>query len=430
MSQEFNIVGNLLLKVDGAEAGLNKLRNSLSKLKMPEGLENSFKKSFSNLDNILARYKSQIEKGFDTKADVTAFAKTGKALDAELNRISKHFTELTGKEINFRVNNDEIIQTEKELQKLVEQKEQLGKNSLKFNIEGAKDNYKDIEALLNKLKEVGDKTKTGEYASNALDFLKKGNIQGAIVQLDKAAASCKRFGEEKQKAFQETGFDIGTAIQLMLQQLTGATSKIGEVNNAISGTQDKLNNLHAEQVEKAGNYAEKLSNDFDKSNSAIRQADGAMQDFARSSQSMAEQVKQLQQSTQYFFGLRNMLNLFKRGIREAVDTVKQLDKAMTETAVVTKFSVGDMWAKLPEYTANANALGATVQDMYEATTLYYQQGLNSQQAMEIAGETMKMARIGGLEAAAATDMMTAALRGFNMELNETSAQRINDVYSK
>ena len=26
--------------------------------------------------------------------------------------------------------------------------------------------------------------------------------------------------------------------------------------------------------------------------------------------------------------------------------------------------------------------------------------------------------------------MTAALRGFNMELNETSAQRVNDVYSE
>jgi hypothetical protein len=26
--------------------------------------------------------------------------------------------------------------------------------------------------------------------------------------------------------------------------------------------------------------------------------------------------------------------------------------------------------------------------------------------------------------------MTAALRGFNMEVNETNAQKINDVYSK
>jgi TP901 family phage tail tape measure protein len=43
---------------------------------------------------------------------------------------------------------------------------------------------------------------------------------------------------------------------------------------------------------------------------------------------------------------------------------------------------------------------------------------------------MKMARIAGLDYAEATDLMTAALRGFNMELNETSAKRINDVYSE
>ena len=41
-----------------------------------------------------------------------------------------------------------------------------------------------------------------------------------------------------------------------------------------------------------------------------------------------------------------------------------------------------------------------------------------------------MARIAGLDAATATDRMTNALRGFNMEINETNAQRVNDVYSE
>jgi TP901 family phage tail tape measure protein len=41
-----------------------------------------------------------------------------------------------------------------------------------------------------------------------------------------------------------------------------------------------------------------------------------------------------------------------------------------------------------------------------------------------------MARIAGLDYAEATDLMTAALRGFNMELSNVSAQKINDVYSE
>jgi TP901 family phage tail tape measure protein len=75
-------------------------------------------------------------------------------------------------------------------------------------------------------------------------------------------------------------------------------------------------------------------------------------------------------------------------------------------------------------------LGASIAGLYEATTLYYQQGLGDTAAMGLGVETMKMARIANMDAAAATEAMTAALRGFNMEINETSATRINDVYSE
>jgi TP901 family phage tail tape measure protein len=85
---------------------------------------------------------------------------------------------------------------------------------------------------------------------------------------------------------------------------------------------------------------------------------------------------------------------------------------------------------LPEYTARANELGSSIRDVYKASTLYYQQGLETAEVTALANHTMKMARISGLEAADATDRMTAALRGFNMELDETNAQRVADVYSE
>jgi hypothetical protein len=41
--------------------------------------------------------------------------------------------------------------------------------------------------------------------------------------------------------------------------------------------------------------------------------------------------------------------------------------------------------------------------------------------MAMSNETLKMARIAGLDAAEATDRMTNAIRGFNMEINEMNA---------
>ena len=65
---------------------------------------------------------------------------------------------------------------------------------------------------------------------------------------------------------------------------------------------------------------------------------------------------------------------------------------MTETAVVTDFSVGDMWEKLPQYTDMANQLGASVLGAYQTATKYYQQGLDTNAALAASVETMKMAR--------------------------------------
>ena len=124
------------------------------------------------------------------------------------------------------------------------------------------------------------------------------------------------------------------------------------------------------------------------------------------------------------------MNLFKRAIRSAFNTIKDLDKVMTETAVVTQFDVSDMWDQLPEYTKRANELGVSIHSAYESATIYYQQGLKTNEVIALSNQTLKMARIAGLDAADATDRMTNALRGFNMELNETNAERVADVYSK
>ena len=131
-----------------------------------------------------------------------------------------------------------------------------------------------------------------------------------------------------------------------------------------------------------------------------------------------------------FLGLSGAAQVLKASLRDAMQTIQELDATMTQMSVVTDLSVGDYWDKLPEYTKRANELGLAINDVYKADTLFYQQGLKTNEVVQISTETMKMARIAGLDTAEATDRMTAALRGFNMELNDVSAQKISDVYSE
>ena len=141
-------------------------------------------------------------------------------------------------------------------------------------------------------------------------------------------------------------------------------------------------------------------------------------------------IDNLKQTISQFIGWTGASKALSAALRNAFQDIKELDAAMTEIAVVTDFDISDMWQQLPDYTKRANELGMSITSVYEASALFYQQGLNTNEMVELSNETLKMARIAGLDAADATDRMTAALRGFNMELDEASAQKIADVYSQ
>ena len=194
--------------------------------------------------------------------------------------------------------------------------------------------------------------------------------------------------------------------------------------------EQKLEEIDAQDLNKINNALRQFNSVVLESRSRTDELNKEITESTDSFKTLDKTLEQFKSRAAYFFGIANAVNLFKRAVQSAFNTVKDLDKVMTETAVVTDFSVGDMWAQLPEYTKRANELGVSIHDAYEAATLYYQQGLKTNEVIAVSNETLKMARIAGLGAAEATDRMTNALRGFNMEINEESAQRVNDVYSK
>lgn len=192
----------------------------------------------------------------------------------------------------------------------------------------------------------------------------------------------------------------------------------------------RLKNESGEGAKKALEQISKAMQSAEKSADPLKKKLGETTTELNRFTAQKREIEALHQRFLSFFGMQNAIQLFKRTIREAYQAVKELDAAMTKTAVVTDFSVGDMWEQLPEYTKMANDLGTTTLGAYETATLFYQQGLKTNEVMEVSNETMKMARIAGMDYVDATNMMTAALRGFNMEINEASAKKVNDVYSE
>ena len=427
------------------------LQGVFNGLKLNPNLASSFTKEFNNLQKLLNDYNKLAGKEVTSKKDIKNMENLEKAINSSFSTLNKLYSELGKQTILTNVDSSKLDELRSKTQAAQKELQNVFTN---INVGSSTGGLKEIENSIEKA--VGrSKTLKNSFSEVFSSLSKSGDVQQFTSGLDSIfenlnsklrAGKLQPTIDSLLNSFKSLGLikidmPLDSTAQKLLALKTGFDTLKTAIANGVSGDELKVLIQNLETATKAEKdfqaEAEKRGKEsFDKQASgakkladATREGAAEMQNFKQQSLSATTQLEQLQSSTQYFFGLRNMINLLKRGLREAIETIKELDAAMTETAVVTKFDVGDMWAKLPEYTANANALGATVQDMYKSTTLYYQQGLNAEQAMSIASETMKMARIGGLEAAEATDMMTAALRGFNMELNETSAQRINDVYS-
>lgn len=267
-------------------------------------------------------------------------------------------------------------------------------------------------------------------------------LQGNVSK-NQLAKEAQDFTDKLTKAEQELEniqqIDISTKFKEVKQILESSDVNWKAFNvdissiNSIEDLDRELKRLKNESGEGAKKALEQISEAMksaEKSADPLNKKLGETTNELNRFTAQKREIEALHQRFLSFFGMQNAIQLFKRTIREAYQAVKELDAAMTKTAVVTDFSVGDMWEQLPEYTKMANDLGTTTLGAYETATLFYQQGLKTNEVMEVSNETMKMARIAGMDYVDATNMMTAALRGFNMEINEASAKKVNDVYSE
>ena len=330
---------------------------------------------------------------------------------------------------------DKFITASKEVKRLEEIRKAngLNKNSKDYN-----GNAK--ISLDGQLVTVDEFYKKLKQARDAADGLKKelGNIY-TDSQLEKANVDLGMLEQELKTARAALKALSPDQVTVAFEELKKAATELGISLEGIGSADDvqillnRIEQFNASKVKQLDRDFDGLRNSISELTPEARKMEKEIQKTGDSfdlAAAKAQELSSLKHRVLSFFSITGAIQLFRRAIRSAFETVKDLDEAMTEIAVVSKFSVNDMWSQLPRFTDNANELGLSIRDVYDATTLYVQQGLDLDQSLELSTETLKMAAIAGLDAAAATDAMTSALRGFNMELNEDSARKVSDIYSK
>lgn len=395
------------------------IQKALSGLTLPKGLESQFTKLFTNVERNSEKASKVFSAGFKSKGDVTAYEKATNLIVEDMKRISQLMGQIDTSKLNFQIDTSKSKALVEDITRLKQEIDTIRTQNLT-----------ELQRLIN------DKPSGAKAWDDFFNAFQRGDdgiaeaekaLKRLQTQVDNAQAAKKDFSDGSQWDKYQKGVNVcANALQILKGETGEAAVKQAELNQK---TQE-LNTLQQQANSSGAAWLQGLRNNFNAVNDEAEIYVRNTQQGATSTQQLGSELDQFKSRIAYFFGLNNAIRLFQRALRSAYDTVKELDAVMTEMAVVTDFDLGDIWNQLPEYTARANELGVAISDAYEATTIFYQQGLKTEAAVALSNETLKMARIAGLDAAEATDRMTNALRGFNMELNETNAQRVDDVYNK
>lgn len=148
----------------------------------------------------------------------------------------------------------------------------------------------------------------------------------------------------------------------------------------------------------------------------------------KSQEAFENSLNRITYSVKRFFSVGTAAVAFRRLVSQTFRDVQQLDKSFASIALVTNQSVSGLWSTYGQYADMATQLGQSTDSIIKASALFYQQGLDTNEALALTTDTMKLATLAGNDYETATQEMTAALRGFKMEMDEGA--HITDVYSE
>ena len=227
--------------------------------------------------------------------------------------------------------------------------------------------------------------------------------QGQIADIDTEIGVQKNEATsvaEEIKKIEETSPDAAEA----LQQLYAAISKLKEeTNTEITTAQSEKSKKEASLQSGADIDTKPLTEGINKQSSALGKA--------------------FKQFTLYAIAVRAA----KTALREAVQTVKELDKYLTEQAMVTGLTREQTYGLVKEYQNLALQCGATTKEIASVATEYMKQGKTVQESLTLTKAAVSAAKVARVSVSDSVNYLTTALNGFRLSAED--AMRVSDKFA-
>ena len=258
-----------------------------------------------------------------------------------------------------------------------------------------------------------------DFKKNAQAFYQARNELQKIVE-DRVSHIEKRIQEEADALVTNTKELQDASEELKkLQNSSGANTKDTEISSqAVTGQQS------AQEFGAAVEDTKEAAKAVREENEAKNQGIKATEDYNKETKKTPGLVKKA--ATQVFtYG--TVMTLFRTVVNNGKRTIIEMDKALTDMAVVTNLTREEAWKFTDTMQELAKQVGATTTEVAQVITKFLQQGKSLTQATQLAEAAIMGAKIAGIDASRSVDLLTNAMNGF--QLSASQALEVSDKFA-
>ena len=338
-------------------------------------------------------------------------------------------------------------------------------NKLVQNVVGTSKQFQELTETLNKLqskRELTYQKRDALLASNNARYTKSKGLQfnekafwtnyqkgkNAIVGQQGTLTSWDHFTSARKKGSTSawTGFkDYTEAWNAYVAEKTktvgteyeSLSKQIKLLKKAIQNITNKLNNAPNIDEQLATDTGTTVDNtDFliGLGNRYTKEAKEASQNQAdwngqldASELKLKKQESSLGKAFKAFTIYATVLRTVKTALREAVSTITELDKSLTEQAMVTGHTRQETYNLVKQYQELATQVGATTKEIASVATEYMKQGQTIEDSLVLTQAAVSAAKVARVSVGDSVNYLTTALNGYQMAAED--AMRVSDIFA-
>lgn len=313
----------------------------------------------AGLNNLRTRIASEIKKQSGRAAFSQDDLKKAIGLD--------QYEKLSNVDIYIQVDEQKLSRFNTAVQRLAQAQNNFGldDNQVASFLERVNNTFKDgnpdqaIELVTKALTEyVKTSKQAGEAAATSATEIKQ--------QIDTLQGNVKN-EQNTQRSVNAYKNQIQANVEVMQRKIEEQETRIAALEEQLAGrAAQAVNDIHG-----AGAGAQARAQQFYQETNALVQQYNAQLDQAKQKEQLMGKIEGV---VQRWFSIYAAVRMVQNAINSVKQTLQELDKIITEIAIVTNMTQSDLWAQMDSYAKMAKQYATSISGVYTISQLFYQQG--------------------------------------------------------